>query len=68
IERLKPDSADAVRAAGETMVTFSADMAAAEKELKAFLYKHLYRHSEVMRVRTDAEQIVRDLFDAYFAD
>ncbi|RRI02361.1 deoxyguanosinetriphosphate triphosphohydrolase [Mesorhizobium tamadayense] len=68
IERLKPDSADAVRAAGETMVTFSAGMAAAERELKAFLYKHLYRHAEVMRVRTDAEQIVRDLFDAYLAD
>ena len=43
-------------------------MAAAEKELKAFLYKHLYRHAEVMRVRGDAEQIVRDLFDVYFAD
>ncbi|WP_192245982.1 deoxyguanosinetriphosphate triphosphohydrolase [Mesorhizobium silamurunense] len=68
IERLKPDSADAVRAAGETMVTFSASMAAAEKELKAFLYKHLYRHAEVMRVRAEAEQIVRDLFDIYFAD
>ncbi|MDX8467911.1 deoxyguanosinetriphosphate triphosphohydrolase [Mesorhizobium sp. VK23B] len=68
IEGLKPDSADAVRAAGETMVTFSASMAAAEKELKAFLYKHLYRHAEVMRVRADAEQIVRDLFDVYFAD
>jgi hypothetical protein len=36
--------------------------------LKAFLYKHLYRHAEVMRVRIDAEQIVRDLFDVYFAD
>ncbi|MBZ9882263.1 deoxyguanosinetriphosphate triphosphohydrolase [Mesorhizobium sp. CA10] len=68
IERLKPDSADAVRAAGETLVTFSASMAAAEKELKAFLYKHLYRHAEVMRVRADAEQIVRELFDVYFAD
>lgn len=68
IERLKPDSADAVRAAGETLVTFSAGMAAAEKELKAFLYKHLYRHAEVMRVRADAEKIVRDLFDVYFAD
>jgi dGTPase len=68
IERLKPDSADAVRAAGETMVTFSASMAAAEKELKAFLYKHLYRHAEVMRVRAEAEQIVRDLFDVYFAN
>lgn len=68
IERLKPDSADAVRAAGETLVTFSVGMAAAEKELKAFLYKHLYRHAEVMRVRADAEKIVRDLFDVYFAD
>ncbi|MBZ9858431.1 deoxyguanosinetriphosphate triphosphohydrolase [Mesorhizobium sp. CA12] len=68
IERLKPDSADAVRAAGETLVTFSASMAAAEKELKGFLYKHLYRHAEVMRVRADAEQIVRELFDVYFAD
>ena len=68
LARVKPESADAVRAAGETLVTFSAKMAATEKELKAFLYKHLYRHSEVMRVRTDAEQIVRDLFDGYFAD
>ncbi|MBZ9987165.1 deoxyguanosinetriphosphate triphosphohydrolase [Mesorhizobium sp. BH1-1-5] len=68
IERLKPESADAVRAAGETLVTFSADMAAAEKELKAFLYKHLYRHPEVMRVRAEAERIVRELFDVYFAD
>ncbi|MER8485930.1 deoxyguanosinetriphosphate triphosphohydrolase [Mesorhizobium sp. M1322] len=65
---IKPDSADAVRAAGKTMVTFSAEMAAFEKELKAFLYKHLYRHSEVMRVRADAERIVNDLFDVYFAD
>ena len=68
IERFTPGSADAVRAAGETMVTFSAGMAAAEKELKAFLYKQLYRHAEVMRVRADAERIVRDLFDVYFDD
>ncbi|WP_296738611.1 deoxyguanosinetriphosphate triphosphohydrolase [Mesorhizobium sp.] len=68
IGRLRPESADAVREAGETIVSFSAGMAAAEKELKAFLYKHLYRHAEVMRVRADAEQIVRDLFDVYFAD
>ncbi|CCV14340.1 deoxyguanosinetriphosphate triphosphohydrolase [Mesorhizobium sp. STM 4661] len=68
LARIEPDSAEAVRAAGETMVSFSAEMAALEKELKAFLYKHLYRHSEVMRVRADAEQIVKDLFDVYFAD
>ncbi|RUU89251.1 deoxyguanosinetriphosphate triphosphohydrolase [Mesorhizobium sp. M7A.F.Ca.MR.176.00.0.0] len=68
LDRIRPRSADAVRAAGETMVVFSAEMAALEKELKAFLYKHLYRHAEVMRVRADAEQIAKNLFDAYFAD
>ncbi|RWO57094.1 deoxyguanosinetriphosphate triphosphohydrolase [Mesorhizobium sp.] len=68
LARIRPDSADAVRTAGETMVTFSAEMAAFEEELKAFLYKHLYRHSEVVRVRNQAEQIVNDLFEVYFAD
>lgn len=68
LARTRPESADAVRAAGETMVTFSSGMATAEKELKSFLYAHLYRHPEVMRVRADAEQIVKDLFDVYFND
>ena len=63
-----PQSTDDVHRAGRTMVTFSPEMAAAEKTLKAFLYKNLYRADEVMRVRADAEQVVRDLFDAYFAD
>ena len=68
LDRLAPGSADAVRAAGETIVRFSGQMAAQEKELKTFLYARLYRHPEVMRVRADAEQIVKNLFDAYFAD
>lgn len=68
LARLKPDSADAVRAAGEAIVTFTSAMTAQEKELKAFLYARLYRHPEVMRVRVDAERIVRDLFDVYFND
>jgi dGTPase len=57
-----------VRAAGCTIVTFSTEMAAAEKALKAFLFSHIYRHSEVMRVRAEADRIVRELFDAYYAD
>ncbi|PWK65911.1 deoxyguanosinetriphosphate triphosphohydrolase [Aminobacter sp. AP02] len=68
IARAAPQSADDIRAAGEAMVTFSDAMAASEKELKAFLYRNMYRHSEVMRVRADADSIVRDLFDVYFAD
>jgi len=68
LARIAPSTPDAVRAAGEPIVAFSPAMAAKEKELKAFLYGHLYRHPEVMRVRADAEQVVRDLFDAYYAD
>ncbi|MGB3417373.1 MAG: deoxyguanosinetriphosphate triphosphohydrolase [Mesorhizobium sp.] len=68
LARIAPHSADEFRGAGETIVRFSPEMAAAEKELKAFLYEHLYRHPEVMRVRVDADRIVRQLFDVYFAD
>jgi dGTPase len=68
LAQLKPQSPDEVRGAGRTIVTFSAEMIPAEKELKAFLYKNMYRHDEVLRVREDADLIVRQLFDAYFAD
>jgi dGTPase len=68
LARVRPTKVDDIHAAGQPVVTFSAEMATAEKALKAFLYKNLYRHSDVMRVRADADQIVRDLFDAYFAD
>ena len=67
LTRIDPKSADEVRGAGEQIVVFSPGMANAEKELKAFLYKNLYRHPQVMSVRAEAEQVVRDLFDAYFA-
>jgi dGTPase len=68
LARIAPQSPNDVHAAGEPIVAFSPAMAAKEKELKAFLYGHLYRHPEVMRVRADAEQVVKDLFDAYYAD
>jgi len=65
---LKPQSTEDIQDAGEAFVTFSNEMIPAEKELKAFLYKNIYRHKDVMQVREGADQIVRDLFDAYFAD
>lgn len=65
---LAPRSPEDIHAAGRTVVTFSKDMAAREKELKAFLYRNVYRHPEVMKIRAGADRIVRDLFDAYFAD
>jgi dGTPase len=66
--RMKPKSADDIHNAGRAVITFSRQMAEAEKTLKAFLYKNLYRHASVMKARARFEQVVRELFDAYFAD
>jgi dGTPase len=65
---IKPQSADDVRLAGRTMAHFSDDFVAADRDIKAFLYRHLYRHPDVMRVRANATRIVRDLFSAFMAD
>ncbi|MEP9371658.1 deoxyguanosinetriphosphate triphosphohydrolase [Mesorhizobium sp. KR1-2] len=65
---LKPGSVEDIHGAGMTIATFSDEMIPAEKQLKAFLYKNIYRHKDVMRVRAGADQIVRDLFDLYFDD
>jgi dGTPase len=65
---LAPMSVEDVRAASQTMVVFSSEMAADEKALKTFLYANLYRSQAVMAVRADAERVVAELFDAYYAD
>jgi dGTPase len=68
LEEMRPASAEDVHGAGRTIVTFSPSMRDEEKELKTFLYANLYRNPAVLKVREGAERIVRDLFDAYFAD
>jgi dGTPase len=61
-------SADEVRAAGQALVAFSSAMAAAERQLKTFLYKHLYYHDD-QRVTADrARNVVAKLFAAYHQD
>lgn len=65
---LNPQSVEDVRAASAPCVAFSGPMAADEKKLKSFLYANLYRSPAVMQVRAHAEQVVADLFDAYYAD
>ncbi|MGH6862174.1 MAG: deoxyguanosinetriphosphate triphosphohydrolase, partial [Phyllobacterium sp.] len=68
LDVIEPRTTDDVHAAGRTIVAFSAPMREQEKALKAFLYKNLYFHDSVVRVRKSADRIVRDLFDAYLAD
>lgn len=60
-----PQSAQDVRRQKQAMVALPPDVAAAETEIKAFLFQHMYRHARVMRVMREAEQIVVDLFERY---
>lgn len=65
LERLKPKSANDIRNASGAMVDFSPGMQLAEKEVKAFLFAHVYRHEEVLAVRRQVSKVVRDLFTRY---
>ncbi|MEJ1159447.1 deoxyguanosinetriphosphate triphosphohydrolase [Prosthecomicrobium sp. N25] len=65
IDRLAPASSDAVRALDVDLVAFPAEIVEADRGIKAFLYRHVYRSASVMGVMRDAEAVVEDLFSAY---
>jgi len=54
-----------VRRAGETLIRFSPEVAAAESEIKAFLFANVYRAPEVMTPVSRSEKVVAALFTAY---
>ena len=58
-------SADDVRHAGRTLVSFSPETAAAEQGLKRFLFERVYRHESVMGPVRQSEAVVGLLFDHY---
>ncbi|UOK69979.1 deoxyguanosinetriphosphate triphosphohydrolase [Ancylobacter polymorphus] len=68
IARAQPADADALRRLGHAVVGFSAETAAAEKAIKAFLFPRMYRHPRVMAAMDAAGAVVRDLFARYMAD
>jgi dGTPase len=65
LDLASPKSVDDVRNRAEVLVAFPASVAQAEAEIKSFLKQHMYRHSRVMRVMGEAEQILFDLFARY---
>lgn len=65
---LKPRSAQDIRAASQVTATFSDGMAETDRQIKAMLFKRIYRHPDIMRVRAGAAEIVTDLFKAYMND
>jgi dGTPase len=61
----RPAAAEDVRRHQGALVAFGAEAAAAEASIKAFLYERMYRHTRVMRIMGDAEDIVCELFARY---
>ena len=64
----KPRSAAEVRALGEAMVVFGAQMRENNRMLQSFLNERMYRHDRVEEIMARARRVVRDLFEAYMGD
>ncbi|HEY3313394.1 MAG TPA: deoxyguanosinetriphosphate triphosphohydrolase [Anaerolineales bacterium] len=47
------------------VIGYSEDMHRRNRELKDFLYQKLYRHYRVVRMQVKAENIIKNLFEAY---
>jgi dGTPase len=50
------------------LVTFSDELAAAQRAMKRFLRTQLYHHYHVLRMANKANRIVADLFSAFISD
>jgi len=62
IAALAPRSADDIRAAGQTVVGFSAAMQAANQEIREFLFTRMYRHWRVNRAMQKSKRVSQMLF------
>ncbi|MGO8071551.1 deoxyguanosinetriphosphate triphosphohydrolase [Rhizobium leguminosarum] len=65
---LRPENAADIRAADRVIATFSEGMAETDRQIKAMLFKRIYRNPDIMRIRAGAAQIVTGLFAAYMAN
>ena len=60
-------SPEAVATAGRALAGLSPPCEAADRDIKTFLFSHMYRHPQVQAVREKADAIVRRLFSAFLA-
>jgi dGTPase len=68
LEALSPRSTGEIRAASAPVAAYSPAMAEADEEIKNFLSPRMYRHPRVMRIMSDAERVVCELFARYDAE
>ncbi|WP_449471357.1 deoxyguanosinetriphosphate triphosphohydrolase [Sphingobium chungangianum] len=65
IAEARVETVEDVRSAGRSLVCFSPELAAQERDLKRFMYASLYHHPSQLAAANRARIIVRDLFRAY---
>ncbi len=65
---LKPKSADDVRNLSRKVITFSNAMESNDKQIKDFLFPHMYRHYKVRRATSKGRRIIKNLFNLYFSE
>ncbi len=68
LETSAASSPDAVRAQAAPVVGFSAATSATEAEIKDFLFRNLYRHPRLIRVRDQAARIIFNLFPRFLKE
>ncbi len=61
-------SVEAVRALRAPVIGFTEATGNIDKSVKRYLFKNMYRHPHIARIRSLAADVVRDLFAAFFAD
>jgi len=59
---------EAIRNAGEPVIVFGDELTIADRDIKRFLFARMYRNADVMRVRGEADTVVRDLYNAFVSD
>jgi dGTPase len=68
IDAAQPKSIDDVRVQPAPLVSLSDEARADHVQLMGFLREQVYRHYKVVRMTSKARQVVKTLFDAFFAD
>ncbi|MEO8558439.1 MAG: deoxyguanosinetriphosphate triphosphohydrolase [Rhodospirillales bacterium] len=68
LEQAKPRNVEDVRKLGRPVVAFSAEMSAADRRLKEFLFERMYRHYRVNRMTSKARRVVQELFELLFKE
>jgi dGTPase len=65
VAKAKPETVEDVRALDHPIVAFSDEMREHEAALRRFLHGRMYRHYKVVRMRTQARRVLRELFEIF---